>query len=298
MEALGERASEYLDPGLCHRDSFCHELGEVVRDQPSFREAFMVEHGAHARLALCGALLMAIGAEVSPTGSPVLSHGSSPSGVRGGWHFVSPWRERGLRVLVGEEETPADRVLQELGLLDDHVRAAGGWGPLLQLRMNGTEYMRDAVATHLIRSSAEGTDAQGTLFTALLGFLYTHTVVLPLVAAGVPDDTSGILSLSPGGDIESQVPSFAVAFPRAQSQISHETLRQRRRHETEGLGTRAQALACPFGRIETPLESDARRRREAWEDRLVPEPVARCLFLLLTRRYVTRHGNGELAEQS
>jgi hypothetical protein len=102
----------------------------------------------------------------------------------------------------------------------------------------------------------------------LLGFLYTQAVVLPLLARG--GAAGGVPGKNGTFDIQLQlqVPSFAAAFPRTQSQILVEKMRQSRKRETRGLSTRAQAFAFPFGQIETPLESDVRRRREAWEDRL------------------------------
>jgi hypothetical protein len=107
----------------------------------------------------------------------------------------------------------------------------------------------------------------------LLGFLYTQAVVLPLLArgaaGGVPGGKNGTTLLHEGDiELQSQVPSFAAAFPRTQSQILVEKMRPSRKRETKGLSTRAQAFAFPFGQIETPLESEMRRRREAWEDRL------------------------------
>ncbi len=85
------------------------------------------------------------------TFSPTLAQDSR---TEARWSFVRPWHERILRVALGEAPTPADRALQELGLLEDPSHAGGGWGLLLQLRLNGTEYLRQAVTAHLIRSSS------------------------------------------------------------------------------------------------------------------------------------------------
>lgn len=61
-------------------------------------------------------------------------------------------QERYLQVLMGEASTPADQLLLELGLLGDvDGRRVGGWGSQLHLRLNGTEYLRQAVTSHIIR---------------------------------------------------------------------------------------------------------------------------------------------------
>jgi hypothetical protein len=63
-----------------------------------------------------------------------------------------PWQERSLRMSLGEASTPADSLLCKLGLVDglsDHI--IGGWGSLLTLCINGTEYLHQAMITHIIR---------------------------------------------------------------------------------------------------------------------------------------------------
>ena len=100
----------------------------------------------------CVLLLLLAMTDSETTVSPALAQDSPAADAR--WRFVRPWHERSLRVALGESPTPADRALQELGLLEDPSHAVGGWGLLLQLRLNGTEYLRQAVTAHLIRSSS------------------------------------------------------------------------------------------------------------------------------------------------
>jgi hypothetical protein len=100
----------------------------------------------------CFLLLLLAMTDGETTFSPALAQDFPPADAR--WRFVRPWRERSLRVALGEAPTPADRALQELGLLEDPSHAVGRWGLLLQLRLNGTEYLRQAVTAHLIRSSS------------------------------------------------------------------------------------------------------------------------------------------------
>jgi hypothetical protein len=71
------------------------------------------------------------------------------------WDFVRPWQERSLRMSLGEASTHADRILMALDLLQERptdVHKFGGWASGLNLRLNGTEYMRQAVILHIIRS--------------------------------------------------------------------------------------------------------------------------------------------------
>ena len=71
------------------------------------------------------------------------------------WDFVRPWQERSLRMSLGEASTHADRILMALDLLQERptdVHKFGGWASALNLRLNGTEYIRQAVILHIIRS--------------------------------------------------------------------------------------------------------------------------------------------------
>ena len=233
-----------------------------------------------------------------------LPPGTQQSGFN--WDFVRPWEERRLRMELGEEATPADRLLLELGLLGDADDAVGGWISQLQLRLNGTEYIRQAVTSHMIRSahacacmcvracygaalrlcsltegsprsSARGEKAQAQLFTAMLGLLYTDAVLRPLLdhkqcmetQPTVTSADDGALFTKGAGfiDLQASVPTFGAAFPFTLNQRSILKERQREKRDTRGLGHRAFALASPFGRVETPDETIERRRREAFEDR-------------------------------
>jgi hypothetical protein len=72
--------------------------------------------------------------------------------TRSGWDFARPWQERRLRLLLGEAASPADRVLLQLGLMDDvSDHAMGGWRARLSLRLNGAAYLQQAVTSHIIR---------------------------------------------------------------------------------------------------------------------------------------------------
>ena len=248
---------------------------------------------AHARRGKCGLiranvqLLTLLAAVAVPVANPVpitsvlfretpKTEGVSrqAAAAEGRWNFARPWQERHLRVLLGEEATPADRLLLELGVLRDvDGQRVGGWGSQLRLRLNGTEYLRQAVTAHIIRSSAQGVhEQQAILFTAMLGFLYTDAVLLPLVALAQSSLTTsqhdGPILATGAIDLALELPTFNDEFPRTRDEISVLRERQRRKHDSAGLSQRAYALASPFGRCESPPEVGARRRREAFEDRL------------------------------
>ena len=203
----------------------------------------------------------------------VAATGSAAREPRDLAHSRSARRQR----LVGERGgTPADRLLLELGRLE-HAGGHGirGRSTPLSPPCNGTDYLRQAVTVHAIRASANGAQRRAPLFPALLVFFHLEALVLPLLASAEPQavgaTASSSVATTPAGavDLASEIPSFAATGPRTEAQTSLLRARQRDKNpESSGLSGRALALACPFGHPETPGERSARRRRQAFEDRM------------------------------
>jgi hypothetical protein len=105
---------------------------------------------------------------------------------------------------------------------------------------------------------------------AILGFLYVEAILLPLLLrAPIAREKEGMKPAASDRaiDLALDLPTFGVAFPRTDSQISLLKERQRLKEEQRSHSSYAQAFAAPFGPMETPTEVKARRRREAFEDR-------------------------------